>query len=417
MSQSFKQRNGDGVTKHHVPHDKFQKTTVLVTFSAPLKRETITSRALLPYIMEKSTAAYPSMKALREPLETLYDAGLYADASKFGEEHVVSFQLDFVRPELVHHETLMEEALELLEQMVFYPDLTEGGFREQFVKQEKRLHEQRIASVYDDKMRYAQQRLLELMAPDEAVSIPSLGTIEYLKEITEASLKNTYEAMVGEDRIDVFVVGNLTQEQLDEAMSFLPKQDEKPAHFIPVRKNAAGTKRLAESQPIKQSKLHLGYRVDVDPSSADSIRMQAVNGLFGGFPHSKLFMNVREKESLAYYAASRYAALNGQLYVYAGVESSKAERAEQIIGEQLLALQHGEFTEEELNQTKAMLINARKQILDQPGQLIGWLNGSKMRGLTLDEEIEVIERVTREDIVRLAERIQLDAVYLLRGEE
>ncbi|MCG4616798.1 insulinase family protein, partial [Phocaeicola dorei] len=82
-------------------------------------------------------------------------------------------------------------------------------------------------------------------------------------------------------------------------------------------------------------------------------------------------------ESLAYYAASRYAALNSALYVYAGVETKQAERAETIIGEQLRDLKAGQFTDEELTQTKAMLINARRQILDQPGQLIGWLNGSK----------------------------------------
>lgn len=417
MSQSFQTWKKQGTTFHLVPTEKFKTTTVLVTFSAPLEEATLTSRALLPYIMEKSTAAYPSMKALREPLETLYDAGLYADASKFGEEHVISFQLDIVRGDLVRHETLLEEALDLFEQMIFYPDLTEGGFREQFVKQEKRLHALRISSLYDDKMRFAQQRLLELMAPGEAVSLSSLGTLEALEQITPSSLRDTYRSMVEEDRIDVFVVGHVTQDEMEDALSFLPSHGEKVSHYIPAQKQVMGVKRSSETQPIKQGKLHLGYRVGVDPTSVDSIRMQIVNGLFGGFPHSKLFMNVREKESLAYYAASRYAALNGALYVYAGVETKQAERAETIIGEQLADLKAGLFTDEELTQTKAMLINARRQILDQPGQLIGWLNGSKMRGLTLEDEIHIIETATRDDVVRLAAAIELEAVYLLRGEE
>ncbi|MGA9231644.1 MAG: pitrilysin family protein, partial [Exiguobacterium oxidotolerans] len=318
---------------------------------------------------------------------------------------------------LVRHETLLEEALDLLEQMIFYPDLTEGGFREQFVKQEKRLHALRISSLYDDKMRFAQQRLLELMAPGEAVSLSSLGTLEGLEEITTSSLRDTYRSMIENDRIDVFVVGHVTRDEMEEALSFLPSHSEKTSHYIPALKQVAGVKRSSETQPIKQGKLHLGYRVAVDPTSADSIRMQIVNGLFGGFPHSKLFMNVREKESLAYYAASRYAALNGALYVYSGVETQKAERAETIIKEQLVDLKAGNFTAEELTQTKAMLINARRQILDQPGQLIGWLNGSKMRGLTLEDEIHIIETATREDVVRLAAKIELEAVYLLRGEE
>lgn len=416
MSQSFSTWKKEGTSYHLVPTDKFKTTTILVTFSAPLEAKTLTSRAILPYIMEKSTAAYPSMKALREPLETLYDAGLYADASKFGEEHVISFQLDVVRGELVHHPSLLKEALELLEQMVLYPDLTEGGFREQFVKQEKRLHALRISSLYDDKMRYAQQRLLELMAPGEAVALPSLGTLEELEQITPSSLRDTYRSMIEDDRIDVFVVGYVTKEEMEDALSFLPSHSEKISHYIPAQKAVNGVKRSSETQPIKQGKLHLGYRVAVDPTSADSIRMQIVNGLFGGFPHSKLFMNVREKESLAYYAASRYAALNSALYVYAGVDTKEAERAEKIILEQLVDLKAGQFTDEELTQTKAMLINARRQILDQPGQLIGWLNGSKMRGLTLEDEIHIIETATREDVVRLAAAIDLDAVYLLRGE-
>ncbi|MCT4794331.1 MULTISPECIES: EF-P 5-aminopentanol modification-associated protein YfmF [Exiguobacterium] len=394
------------------PTDKFKTTTCLVSFSAPLSKETIADRALLPYIMEKSTANYPSIEAFHTPLEELYDAALYAGASKVGAEHVIQFQLEVVNDSLVG-EAVLAKAIKLLEEVLLRPNAFDGAFQPLIVEQELRLQRQRIESVYDDKMRFAQQRLQEMLGGE--LAIPSLGTLEQLAEVTPRSLFEAYEAMIQHDRIDVYVVGDVDRAQVTEA--FAPIETLGAA--LPRRYPESVVRefqRLEEAQSINQSKLHLAYAVDVDPTSEDAVRMQVVNGLFGGFPHSKLFMNVREKESLAYYAASQYSSLSRMLFVYAGIDMTNQAKTEQIITDQLVDLQAGTFEEETLEQTKEMLYHQRRQLGDNPRQLIAWMSGSDIRPFTLEEEMAIIGRTSRDDVAKLAQRIDLKAVYCLKGE-
>lgn len=393
------------------PTKKFKTTTCLVSFAAPLSAETIADRALLPYIMEKSTEAYPSIELFHTPLEQLYDAGLYAGASKVGKEHVIQFQLEVVSDALVG-ESVLAEAIQLLEEVLLRPNVYDGAFQPLIVEQEARLQRQRIESVYDDKMRFAQQRLQELLGGE--LAIPSLGTLEGLAHVTPKTLFDAYASMIQNDRVDVYVVGDVNREQVLAAFAPLEALGERSVRTYPEPIDRE-FQRLEEEQAINQSKLHLAYQVDVDPRGEDAVRMQVLNGLFGGFPHSKLFMNVREKESLAYYAASQYSSLSRMLFVYAGIDAANQAKTEAIVAEQLADLQAGTFEDETLEQTKAMLFHQRRQLGDHPRQLIAWMSGSDIRPFSLEEEMTIIEQTSRHDIATLANRMTLQAVYCLKG--
>lgn len=395
------------------PTKKFKTTTCLVSFAAPLSAETIADRALLPFVMEKSTETYPSMELFHTPLEQLYDANLFAGASKIGKEHVIQFQLEVVNDHLVG-EDVLSQAIKLLEDVLLRPNVYDGAFQPLIVEQELRLQRQRIESVYDDKMRFAQQRLQEMLGGE--LAIPSLGTLDQLKDVTPKSLHEAYESMIKHDRVDIYVVGDVDREQVETAFQPLEALGAKRVRELPEAV-IAEFQRLEEEQDVKQSKLHLAYAIDVDPRTEDAVRMQVVNGLFGGFPHSKLFMNVREKESLAYYAASQYSSLSRKLFVYAGIDGANQKKTEAIIADQLAALQAGDFEDETVEQTKEMLFHQRRQLGDNPRQLIAWMSGADVRPFSLDEELAIIEQTTRDEVVRLAREITLQAVYCLKGGE
>jgi len=91
-------------------------------------------------------------------------------------------------------------------------------------------------------------------------------------------------------------------------------------------------------------------------------------------------------------------------------------KTEQIITDQLVDLQAGTFEVETLEQTKEMLYHQRRQLGDNPRQLIAWMSGSDIRPFTLEEEMAIIGRTSRDDVAKLAQRIDLKAVYCLKGE-
>ena len=71
---------------------------------------------------------------------------------------------------------------------------------------------------------------------------------------------------------------------------------------------------------VAQGKLAIGFLTNIKPTDDDYIPLVVFNSVFGAGAHSKLFNNVREKLSLAYYASSQVEKFKGMLVVNAGIE-------------------------------------------------------------------------------------------------
>ena len=170
---------------------------------------------------------------------------------------------------------------------------------------------------------------------------------------------------------------------------------------------------------MKQGKLHIGYNTPVRFGDADFPKMQIFNGIFGGYAHSKLFMNVRERESLAYYAGSSYSSHYGLIFVSSGIEPSNEQKAIDVIAEQLEAMREGDITDLELAQTKSMLINQLKEALDSArGQIEIYDQYDKLNEqFTIETWTDRWQAVTKEDVRKMAELVQLEAIYFLCGKE
>jgi predicted Zn-dependent peptidase len=160
----------------------------------------------------------------------------------------------------------------------------------------------------------------------------------------------------------------------------------------------------------------LGLRTPITYSDDEYMAMMMYNGVLGAFAHSKLFVNVRERESLAYSARSRYDSFKGLIFVQAGINIEDHDRALAVIKEQLDAMVAGDISDEELEQTRAMALNTYREAYDSPGSLINLAFEGEMAGVPrpIEQLAEQIPHVTREDIVRVAKTLQLDTVYFLR---
>ena len=129
-------------------------------------------------------------------------------------------------------------------------------------------------------------------------------------------------------------------------------------------------------------------------------------------------MNVREKESLAYYASSSVDTFRGFMSVQTGIDGKNRNQVLRLIHEQRESLRNGEVTELELAQTKAMLRNQYLLSLDAPQATIetayldNWLPETQ---LTDDEWLSRMENVTIHDIQNVAQKIELQAIFFLDG--
>lgn len=408
-----------GYNLHLINTDKFKTNTIIWKMKAPLEKETVTLRALLPHVLQSSTKEYPSTAQLRTFLDHLYGATLQADLSKKGDYHIITLTIEVANESFLKDSTpLLQNAIQLLRDILLVPNAVNGAFVSDTVEKEKRTLKQRIRSVYDDKMRYATYRVTEEMCKDEPYSLYVHGELDQVDDISDKSLYRYYESALAEDELDLYIIGDFDNAEVERYCDDLRFAARSPKRSSSHAGNGdIQVKEVIERQDLKQGKLNIGYRTNIRYGDKDYFPLQLVNGIFGGFPHSKLFINVREKANLAYYAASRIESHKGLLMVMSGIDDQNYEKAVNIIKEQMESMKKGDFTEQEIEQTKAVIQNQFLETIDTARGLTEVLyhNVVAQNVIDLDEWQERIANTTKEEIVDAARKIEMDTIYFLTG--
>ncbi|MFJ7469080.1 EF-P 5-aminopentanol modification-associated protein YfmF [Peribacillus frigoritolerans] len=411
-----------GYKLHVVRTDKYKTNTLVLKMKAPLTKEDVTYRALLPYVLQSNTSKYPTTPELRSYLDDLYGAGFYVDVAKKGEYQIISFTIDIVNEKFLSDSTpLLEKAFGLLSEVIFNPKKNGEAFDSKTVSNEIRSLKQRIQSISDDKMRYSATRLVEEMCKDEPYALEASGNLQDLETITPESLFAYYKKMLSEDEIDLYVIGDIDGSEVEAlADKYVSLQEREPVRLPrETGKVVEKEKEIIENSDVKQGKLNIGYRTQVAYGDPDYYALQLFNGIFGGFSHSKLFINVRERASLAYYAASRLESHKGLLMVMAGIENANYKQALDIIHAQMKEMKQGNFSDQELAQTKAVVKNQLLETIDVSRGLVEILYHNVISGqdISLDEWFAKTERTTKEEIIAVGQKIQLDTIYFLTEAE
>lgn len=411
-----------GVTLHVIPTEKFKTIRLLIRFSTPVTADVINKRTLLSSVLETNSAAYPTQQAMSEYLANLYGTSFGISVGRKGKSHYFSVILNTVNDNyLKESDDVLAQSIHFLGEVLFNPNMTEQGFDEQTFDREKHNLIEYIQSVYDDKQSQAALRLQELFfSEDISQGMPSFGEVQGVESLSASDLAAYYQEMIATDNVDIFVLGDVSTERVVDLVSAMPfddRQDIVTEEFYkePIK---AEIQIKEEILPVTQAKLNLGYHVDAYYYEANYFPLVVFNGLFGGFAHSKLFMNVREKESMAYYASSTFDSFRGYLTVQTGIESGNKDRVLALIEDQLESLQAGEISPLELAQTKEMLKNQYITSQDNPAAVIeGAYIQSKYPKSAISESewLAEVEKITVEDVQEVAQKVSLQGIYFMKG--
>ncbi|MDR6124151.1 putative Zn-dependent peptidase [Bacillus sp. SLBN-46] len=411
-----------GYKLHVIETDKYKTNTFVWKMKALLTKEDVTKRALLPQVLQSSSAKYPTTTALRSYLDELYGATLFVDLSKKGEYHVISFSLEIANEKFLSDPSpLLKKGFELLAEILTKPNVTGNAFDNETVEKEKRALKQRIQSVFDDKMRYSNVRLLQEMCKEEPYALEVNGEAADVAGITAENLYEYFKRAFLEDEMDLYVIGDVKEEDVKKLSSELLQFESRTPKRVEQQSinKRSDVNVVKEEQDVKQGKLNMGYRTNIVYGDSDYFALQVFNGIFGGFSHSKLFINVREKASLAYYAASRLESHKGLMMVMSGIDLKNYDQAIGIINEQMEAMKKGDFTDQELEQTKAVIRNQILETIDTSRGLteILYHNVVAHTDIALNTWLTEMEKTTKDEIVAVANKINLDTIYFLTGTE
>lgn len=402
------------------PTIQFKTTTVQMFIDRPFADD-YSLFALLPHVLKRGNAAYPDSLALERRFDQLYGATFDVTTHRLAERHVVELQLELADQSLLtDSEQLFSAALDTLAGIVIRPLIQDGAFNRDYLEQEKEAQIRAIESVYNDKAEYAHQRCLQEMFAGDPFSRLAIGEVEQVAAITAVDLWQLYQSVLQQANFQLFISGNVQPEQVVElcARAFdrplgTNRQAAEPSRLPTVRP----TREVQEEQPVAQGKLVLAYRTGIGRHDALFLPLLVYNGLFGGYGHSKLFQNVRERASLAYDCSSDLIATKGVVLVEAGISSADLDAARAIIDQQLAAMCRREWSDEEWDKTLLALQNGLRGLADRPTRLALTHFDRLVNGQDTSEEelIAGIQQVTHEQVLTVARQLQLDTAYFLRG--
>ncbi|RNB77362.1 EF-P 5-aminopentanol modification-associated protein YfmF [Brevibacillus panacihumi] len=420
---AFTSSHINGMNVHILQTEKFKTTTIVTMIEQELSVETVTKTALLAMVMKRATARFKETKRLREYLDFLYGAIFDVDVTKKGERQILQIYMEVPNEKyLAQASTLLEEAIQFVGDMLTRPCVENGAFLPKYVTQEKETLRKRIESLIDDKMKYANQRVTEEMCKDEPFALLVQGRAEDLPGITGEDLYRHFQEITTSNPINLFVVGDVDEQQVKKAIeTHIPLQRNavKELKATSPVKNVEQERTVVDRLDVSQAKLNIGCRTNIAYKDDDYPALLVYNGILGGFPHSKLFVNVREKASLAYYAVSRLESHKGIMMIMSGIEAKKYDQAVEIIKAQMDLMRQGKITEEELSQTRATLTNQFRELLDSARMMIEYTYNGVVSGRQrpLNELLQAFETVTIDEIKRVADKVQIDMIYLLRDKK
>ncbi|MBR2471860.1 MAG: insulinase family protein [Clostridia bacterium] len=401
----------NNINLYHIKSENFKTVTVSLNIYRPIC-DNASALALLGGVLESGCCKYPSKAVLAKHLEWLYGASLQTAIMKKEETQILSVIASAPAEKFTGEDTL-KELSELIYEVVYNPLLENGAFKTSIVNIEKESLKNLINSVVNEKRDYADKRALEEMCGSQPFAIYKYGSAEGVDALDAATLTEYYNKIIKESKIDIFVSAgediSSVKNVFDSCVSngTIQKAEKSPAK--------TEMKTVHENMDVAQGKLVIGFTI----SSDDYFGNMLFNSVYGSGTHSKLFNNVREKLSLAYYAYSRLTAQKGVIFASAGIEFDKYDMAKDEIFAQLKAVQNGEVSDSELEAAKKSIINIIKSLNDNPVSLMDYYTGLIVAGREVDTDkiIDGINAVTKEDVVRASKTVVPDTLYFLKGLE
>lgn len=426
MSQVTRRELFPGVWLRAVHTNKFKSSYLSVTLFAPLAKETAGANALIPEVLRRGTAVHPDMESLSAALDELYGGAVEPVVRKKGETQCVGFAASFLDDAYaLKGEPVLEPAADLLCELLLKPYTENGVFSSAYTAGEKANLIDRIRAQINDKRTYATQRLTQEMCKYEAFGVDKLGDEESVSALTPESLWERYQELLRTARVEVYYCGSADPERvagaLKRALSGLPVNEDRIDPECSVRVSAGPDPIVVEeAMDVTQGKLAMGFRTGGATCWEEEYpALFLAVAVFGGTTLSKLFMNVREKLSLCYYASATLEKMKGLVLVSSGIEFDKYQTARDEILAQLEAVRRGEIEDWELEGSRRTLIGACMSTLDDQGRQEEYWLGQAAAGLeeSPEEFAARLEGVTREQAAAAAQKLELDTVYFLKGKE
>lgn len=413
-----------GIKAHLIQNDIFKTNIACVLLTTPLKRETVTQNALLPFLLRSGTKNLKTQLEINKKLEEMYGASFDCGIDKMGDNQVLKFYIESINDNFVgEKDEMLKHTTNFILEIVFNTLIENGQFNEDILNIEKQNLRQVIESKIDDKDIYAFENCINSMYGDKGFGLYKYGFTEDISKISAKSLADSYIELINNCKIDIFISGDLKNIDikgiLENNENIKKLVARKPKYILnnestESKQKVENIQEKREILDVAQGKLVIGLDVLSKQKDIGTVAL-VYNAILGDGVNSMLFQNVREKASLAYSTKSKYVKQKANIFIRCGIEVDNYQKALDIIKEQLDNIKNGNFTDEDISNAKCYLISGIKAIEEEQDSEIVFYIGNEISNInmTLKQYIEVIQNITKKEIIEFANLLEYNTIYFL----
>ena len=397
---------------------KFKTVGIKVLFYNSFNSENCASYTLLTRLMTTFTKKYNTNEKMQKITGYLYGTGISMSSSSLYKTRVTTVSMNFINPKyILSDNNLLQDCFDFLNEFLFRPYVKNKAFDKSTFDNELSILKNDIISMFNNKKTYALKRTLDHMCKDEIVRVSKLGSLEEIDKLTPESLYETYLDMINNSKKYIFIYGDV-DESIISNLSFLNKMKSQDYQFdfeLKDDKEVMEVKEIQEHENINQGALVMGYRTYTNIFDPDYRAYQLFEAMLSGSAISTLHQVIREKHNLCYSIYTTTFSYNKVMFIRAGIDKNNYNKTVNLIKEEIEKYRNGDIDENLLNIVKQDAINQYIDITDYPNDLINLELRKDVLNLENNPEaiINEFKNVTKEDIVKIANRIKLDTIYML----
>lgn len=403
---------------HMVKTDKFKTIRVNINFKRKVVEEEITLRRFLSYMLLNSCQKFKTERQLNMEIENLYNIGIRSGVSRSGKYSILSFSMNLLN-EKYTEEGMIQHSFEFIKELLFSPNIVENRFEQSSFDLVKKAIQEEIEGFQDSPNRYSRYRLCEETSKDSILSYPYMGTLEQLEKITPENLYEYYQSVIQKDMLDIFIIGEIDELKVKQIIDqMIPSTDrmiETDRHYLKCLEPKE-EKQIVEPGNYNQSKLAISLRLDPITDFEGEYVLQIFNFIFGGGSESKLFQEVREKNSLCYSISASSMLLDRLIIVQAGIDGNTFEKTVSLIKKCLQDMKDGKFTKKDIDKAKMIYQSGCQEMLDSPDSILNnFISKEYLNTDLIEDKMKNVKKVNKDMLMKLGEKIHIDTIYLLKG--
>ena len=406
---------------HLIQNKGFHNIKISINFTEEINKKKNNYRIFLSDILVYGTKKYDKPSKLIKKCQELYSSYPSTLVVRYGKYIRTIFELSILDSIYIDKENIIE-SIKLLNEIVFNPLTNNKKFTSNYFDTLREELKKETLGIKENSRVYANIKLLQLFKENDYISLTGYCDLDFLDNLNETNLYESYLEMIKNSKIDIIISGDLgDQNKIIEAIkkivvinnSKVKLPDPEIVHDDYNKKEEY----FKEKYQGVQSKISLGFKIANTTDYERKYVLNILNVLLGGSASSLLMKYVREENNLCYYIGCYYNKLDNILVINSAIDKENYQKVIEIIKGVFDLVEKGNFSLKELENAKRECIISCENLKENNHNLGEYYYGKEVFNTAdVERRIEFLRKVSKEDIMKVASKIKLSKCFFLEGD-